>query len=333
MVVQIIEKCKNYTAALIRGFVDATQIRRFLAAWRISMIKLGNTVLLVQDLCKKFKGFEINNVSFTLDAGYIMGFIGRNGAGKTTILKLIQNVLVKNSGTVRVCGYDNIKEEIKAKNEIGFVADECPFVKTYTLLENAELFGKYYNDFDMAKFESYLNRFCLNGKQNILSLSKGMVSRFQLAFALSHNPRLLIMDEPNDGLDPIFRREFISLLQELIAEEKMGILFSTHITSDLDKIADYITLVNKGEIVLSEDKETLLEAHTIIKGKQELLLGLSPKKLIGTRKYPGGFEAMAAELGEEDLQYIASGKGMLQRPTLEDVMYYYSKGRIQNGKA
>lgn len=292
-----------------------------------------NTVLQVQDLCKKFRDFQIKNVSFSLSAGYIMGFIGRNGAGKTTIMKLLQNVIVKNSGTVRVCGYDNVREEVKAKNEIGFVADECPFIKRYTLTENAELFGKYYVSFDPAKFQGYLNRFGLDGKQKILSLSKGMESRFQLAFALAHSPRLLIMDEPTDGLDPVFRREFLSLLQELIADESMGILFSTHITSDLDRIADYITLVDKGEIVLFQDKEALLETHIIIKGKQEFLPDVPPEKLVGVRKYPGGFEAMTINLNERELQDMASCDKLLQRPTLEDIMYYYSKRRIRHGKA
>jgi len=169
-------------------------------------METGRRVLEVQGLNKRFKDFEIKNVSFSLDAGYIMGFIGRNGSGKTSIMKLIQNVFVKDSGTVKVCGYDNRRQEIRAKNEIGFVVDCSPFIKGYSLFENAELFGKYYSDFEMERFKGYLKRFHLDGYMNVLSLSKGMESRFQLAFALSHNPKLLIMYEPTDGLDPIFRR-------------------------------------------------------------------------------------------------------------------------------
>jgi ABC-2 type transport system ATP-binding protein len=292
----------------------------------------GNTVLQVQDLHKKFKDFEIKSVSFSLEAGYIMGFIGRNGSGKTTIMKLIQNVIVKDSGTVTVCGFDNRKQEMKAKNEIGFVADCSPFIQRYTLLENAQLFGKYYSDFNMDRFSAYLKRFRLEENQNVLELSKGMRSRFQLAFALAHNPKLLIMDEPNDGLDPIFRREFLNLLQELIQEEKMGILFSTHITADLDKIADFITLIDRGRIILSQDKEALLEKYCIIKGSRELVDRLPSDRFVSIRKYPQGFEGMAL-CGRELTELCgALDQVIIQRATLEDIMYYYSKRSRQDGQ-
>ncbi len=282
-------------------------------------------VLSVQSLYKKFKDFEIDDISFSLPAGYIMGLIGRNGAGKTTILKLIQNVTVKDKGSVTICGYDSRRQEIKAKNEIGFVADHCPFMKKYTLLENSELFGKYYKDFERELFLSYLRRFQLNPEQILLSLSKGMESRFELAFALSHHPKLLIMDEPTDGLDPIFRREFLQLLQELITQEKMAILFSTHITSDLDKVADYITLVDQGRLVLSQDKETLLERYRVIRGDKELLQRIPKELLTAVRRHPHGFEAMT-ENYEQIKAYLSLTDQLLwQQATLEDLMYYFSK--------
>lgn len=289
-------------------------------------MEAADMVLQVQDLCKKFKDFQINKVSFSLEAGYIMGFIGRNGSGKTTIMKLIQNVIIKTSGTVKVCGYDNHKQEIKAKNEIGFIADSCPFLKRYTLLENAEIFGKYYSNFDMELFKKYLIRFNLDGNKNILALSKGMESRFQLAFALAHHPRLLIMDEPTDGLDPIFRREFLSLLQELVEKEQIGVLFSTHITSDLDKVADYITLIDHGEVILSMDKEALLGQYSIVKGSRELLKRIPKENIIGVRRYNDSFEGMTKNL-KDNLHNIVRPEDnfALQRVTLEDLMYYYSK--------
>ena len=288
---------------------------------------MTKTVLQVKDLHKKFKDFEIKHISFSLEAGYIMGFIGRNGSGKTTIMKLIQNVVVKNAGTVTICGYDNRNQEIKAKNEIGFVADDCPFVKTFSLYENAELFGKYYKNFDKERFSSLLSRFGLEGNQNVLSLSKGMESRFQLAFALAHEPKLLIMDEPNDGLDPIFRREFLSLLQELVEEEKMGILFSTHITSDLDKVADYITLIDGGELVFTQDKESLMKRYRIIKGDLDLLKRIPADAFLGVRRYREGFEAMTDQLDKVKPYLRPTDNMVLQRATLEDIMYYYNKRR------
>jgi ABC-2 type transport system ATP-binding protein len=295
-------------------------------------LKTDNPVLQVQDLHKKFKEFQIKNVSFSLEAGYIMGFIGRNGSGKTTIMKLIQNVIVKNSGTVTICGYDNRRQEVKAKNEIGFVVDSSPFIQNYSLLENAQLFGKYYSEFDMNRFNTYLNRFRLDGNQRVTALSKGMESRFQLAFALSHNPRLLIMDEPNDGLDPIFRREFLSLLQELIQEERMGILFSTHITSDLDKVADYITLIDKGQVILTQDKETLMERYRIMKGGLELLQRIPADKFIAVRKYREGFEGMTESSKEIMALCGVTDQVMLQRATLDDIMYYFSKRSKNDGQ-
>lgn len=289
------------------------------------MIENENMVLSVQSLHKKFRDFEVKDVSFSLPAGYIMGLIGRNGAGKTTILKLIQNVIVKDKGSVTICGYDNRRQEVKAKNEIGFVTESCPFVKKASLRENAELFGKYYKEFELGLFLSYLRRFQLDPEQILLSLSKGMESRFELAFALSHHPRLLIMDEPTDGLDPIFRREFLHLLQELIAGEKMGILFSTHITSDLDKVADYITLVDQGRLVLSQDKEALLEQYQVIRGEKELLQRLPKELFVAVRRHPHGFEAMTEKYEQIKPYLCPTDRLVQQQASLEDIMYYFSK--------
>jgi ABC-2 type transport system ATP-binding protein len=234
-------------------------------------------------------------------------------------------VIVKDGGTVTICGHDNRRQEVKAKNHIGFVADSCPFVKKYTLMENGELFGKYYRNFEMELFLSYLRRFQLDPQQTILSLSKGMESRFELAFALSHHPRLLIMDEPTDGLDPVFRREFLQLLQELIAGEEMGVLFSTHITSDLDKVADYITLVDRGRVVLSQDKEALLERYQIIRGEKELLQKIPRELFIAVRRHRHGFEAMTENYEQIKACLNLTDQVARQQATLEDLMYYFSK--------
>ncbi len=287
-------------------------------------------VLSVQNLHKKFKDFEIKDVSFSIPEGYIMGLIGRNGAGKTTILKLIQNVIVKDGGTVTIGGFDNRRQEVKAKNNVGFVADHGPFMKKYTLHENGELFGKYYRSFEKELFLSYLRRFKLDPEQILLTLSKGMEARFELAFALSHHPRLLIMDEPTDGLDPIFRREFLQLLQELIAGEKMGILFSTHITSDLDKVADYITLVDQGRVVLTQDKETLLEQYQVIRGEKELLQRIPKGLFITVRRHPHGFEAMTENAELLKTYLTPTDRLVLQQATLEDILYYFSKRSKEN---
>jgi ABC-2 type transport system ATP-binding protein len=285
------------------------------------------TILQVEHLNMKLKGFCIHDVNFSLHAGYIMGLIGRNGAGKTTIMKLIQNVLIKQSGSIKICGYDNRKHEIKAKNEIGFIVEHSPFIKSYTLLENAELFGKYYTNFNIEVFKSYLSLFKLDSSKNFITLSKGMNTRFQLSFALAHKPKLLILDEPTDGLDPVFRKEFINLLQELIADEKMAVLLSTHITSDLDKVADYITLIDKGEVIFSKDKETLLDQYLIVKGDKDLLGNIPKDIFISTRRFHNGFEGMIEN--EKDIRPYIKDKNhvILERAKLDDIMYFMSKRR------
>jgi ABC-2 type transport system ATP-binding protein len=295
------------------------------------MSEADNMVLQVRGLHKRLKDFRIEDISFDIPAGYIMGLIGRNGAGKTTIMKLIQNVIVKDGGIVKVCGFDNRTQEVNAKNEIGFVVEHSPFMKRYTLLENGELFGKYYKEFDIGCFRAYLSRFKLDQNKNIISLSKGMESRFQLAFALAHNPKLLIMDEPTDGLDPIFRREFLNLLQELITEERMGILFSTHITGDLDKVADYITIVDEGKIILSQDKEALLERFLLVKGDKALLDRIPGNSFVAVRRYPHGFEAMTENYEQIKPLLNLTDNLLIQRATLDDIMYYYSKREKANG--
>lgn len=295
------------------------------------MKEIENMVLEVRGLQKRWRDFQIEDISFDIPAGYIMGLIGRNGAGKTTIMKLIQNVIVKDGGVVRVCGFDNRRQEVNAKNEIGFIVEHSPFIKRYTLLENSELFGKYYRYFDKNRFISYLNRFKLEPHMKLSVLSKGMEARFQLAFALAHNPRLLIMDEPTDGLDPIFRREFLNLLQELIAEESMGILLSTHITGDLDRVADYITVVEEGKLLLSQDREELLERFQILKGDKLLLERIPGEYLVAVRRHPHGFEAMT-ESYEQLKRYVSpTDKLLVQRASLEDILYYFSKRRSVNG--
>jgi ABC-2 type transport system ATP-binding protein len=295
----------------------------------VIMIRDNNTVLNITGLNKKIGNFTIKDINFSLDTGYIMGFIGRNGAGKTTVMKLIQNVLVKDSGKITIGGFDNKKQEIQAKNEIGFVMEHAPFIKNFTLMENGELFGKYYTRFNKEQYISLLGRFQLNANKNLFALSKGMETKFQLAFALAHSPKLLILDEPTDGLDPIFRKDFLKLLQELIEEEKMAILLSTHITSDLDKIADYITMIDQGEMVFSENKENILGRYRLVKGNKELLTKIPLNKFVAVRNLGTTFEGMTECYNDIEAYCGNDYKLISQRADLEDIMYYVSKGRRQ----
>ena len=289
---------------------------------------MANQILKVKDLSKKYRGFEVKNVSFTLEAGYILGLIGRNGAGKTTLMKLIQNIVPKNSGTVTIHGYDHIKDEIAAKNKIGFIM-EHPFFDRKSLEDNGKLFGKFYKEYDHQMLLQYLDRFELEHDQELGNLSKGMQTKFQLSFALSHQAKLLIMDEPTGGLDPIFRREFLSLLQEVAETEQVGIIISTHITSDLDKIADYIALIDDGELIFYKTKEDLMDEYWLVKGRRDLLKKIPKSAFVSIRKHSQGFEALTCDK-KACVGYCNDTDSILfERASIEDIMYYISKERSE----
>ena len=290
---------------------------------------MSQSVLVVENLCKKYRGFQVSEVSFSLDSGYIMGFIGKNGAGKTTVMKLIQGIVRKKRGRVLINGIDISKDTIAAKNKIGFIM-ENPFLDKLTLLENGKLFGTYYKEFELDKFMNYLQQFQLEPNMMLGSLSKGMTTKFQLAFALSHNAKLLILDEPTGGLDPIFRRDFLALLQEVAETEDVGILISTHITSDLDKIADYITLIDNGSLVLSKIKEELYDDYKLVKGSREVLNKIPKNLFVSIRKYPEGFHALTECANTIKKIVTDTDHIMFEEVSIEDIMYYISKaGREQ----
>lgn len=280
-------------------------------------------ILEIKNLRKNFNTFCINNINLTLERGYIMGFIGPNGAGKSTTIKLIMNLMSKDGGEINVFGKDNVKHEIEIKNKIGFVLDENHFYEEITITEMKNIIAPFYKQWDDKLFAKYAKDFQLPPSKKIKELSKGMKMKFSLAVALSHNAELLIMDEPTSGLDPVIRSELLDILTELIQDENKGIFFSTHITSDLDKIADYITFIDNGEIVLNETKDDLLENYGIVKGPKELTGLIDARNLIGVRENRYGFEALVRNKNE--VIRSCKGKGMMEKPTLEDVMVYFTR--------
>lgn len=205
-----------------------------------------DNILDIRGLCKSFKEFKLHNLTFSLPRGYIMGFIGPNGSGKTTTLKLIMNLLRPDAGEIRIFGQDHIAFEREVKQRIGFVYDESVFYEQLSIEHMTSLIRPFYRQWNQPLYEDYIRRFDLNPKQKIKTLSKGMRTKYALALALSHGAELLIMDEPTAGLDPVFRREMLDILLEVMQREENSILFSTHITSDLDRVADYIPSSTKG---------------------------------------------------------------------------------------
>jgi ABC-2 type transport system ATP-binding protein len=284
---------------------------------------MGN-ILEVKDLRKNFKSFALKGISFTLPKGYVMGFIGPNGAGKSTTIKLIMNLLKKDGGQIKVLGKDHIKYEKEIKNHIGFVYDENHFYEELTLREMKTIIAPFYKTWDEKIFDKYMKIFELPLDKKIKELSKGMKMKFSLAIALSHDAKLLIMDEPTSGLDPIFRSELLDILREIIQDDEKSVFFSTHITSDLEKIADYITFIHDGQIILSNTKDDILDNYCIVKGGLDLLDKDAQKAFVGIRKNNYGFEGLVENRGK--VRELFKENIVIEKPSLEDIMLYIVRG-------
>lgn len=282
-----------------------------------------NKILEITNLSKAYKNFSLKNVNITLEKGYIMGFIGPNGSGKSTTIKLIMNLIRRDSGEIKVFGLDNLASNHLIKEKIGFVYDENHFYEELTIKEMKNVIKPFYSKWDEDLFNRYVKDFQLPLNKEIKQLSKGMKMKFSLAIALSHHAELLIMDEPTSGLDPLIRLELLEILQSLLQDENKSVFFSTHITSDLDKIADFITFIHDGEIILSETKDELLEEHCIIKGNKDQLNLKQTGNLIGLKQNHFGFEALYK--GKQEAIKLFGDSVLIEKPTLEDIMVFYAR--------
>lgn len=285
-------------------------------------------ILEIKNITKEYDDFKLKNISFKLDRGYIMGFIGPNGAGKSTTIKLIMNLLKRNSGEIKVFGLDNVKHEREIKQRIGFIYDKNHFYDELTLRNMKKIISNFYTDWDDDLYHRYLRIFNLKENKKIKELSKGMQMKFSLAIALSHKAELIIMDEPTSGIDPISRNEILDILMEVIQDEKKAIFFSTHITTDLEKIADYITFINDGGLIFSQPKDEILDNYRIVKGRKEALTKDLEKKFVGIKNNRFGFEGLISKISDMDKRYE---DGMvIEKPTLDDIMLYTIRGNEKN---
>jgi ABC-2 type transport system ATP-binding protein len=263
----------------------------------------ANAVLEVRGLCKAYPGFLLADVSFSLPRGYIMGLIGPNGAGKTTTLKLILGLLRRDGGTINAFGIDPARQGAKVRSRIGFVHDEPRFYRSLSLEQNAALVARFYPTWDSDAFSRHADAFGL---------------------PLSHNAELVVLDEPTSGLDPVFRRDLLDTLTELLQDERASILFSTHITSDLERIADYITLIQNGRIVFCESKDEILDRWGLVKGGLDQLDALPPEFFRGVHRGAHGFEALT-----DDVSAVRRQLGdtvVIDKATLDDVVLYTTGG-------
>ncbi|WP_435921135.1 ABC transporter ATP-binding protein [Paenibacillus sp. DYY-L-2] len=279
----------------------------------------------IKGLNKSYRGgFTMSDVSFSVPKGYISGLIGPNGAGKSTIIKAIMGMIIPDSGSISVLGREGGPQNGDYKEKIGYISDENIFYEYLTMEQMKRIIAPFYTDWDEELYRKYMDLFELSPRKKIKDCSKGMKMKYSIALALSHHPSLLIMDEPTAGLDPVFRRELLDLLGDYIQEEENTILFSTHLTTDLDRVADYVTFVHRGRVEFADSKDEVLERYLIVKGGRDLLDSDIRNELVGLRETEVGFEALARD--RVQAQKLFGDKVLYQQPSLEDIMYFTAKG-------
>ena len=280
----------------------------------------------ISGLCKKYDGFALDSIDLTLPGGTILGLIGENGAVKTTTIKCILNLVRRDAGEIRLLGRDNIREEVQARQEVGVVLDECFFHDTLKADDLNRILAPVYRNWDSALFRDYLDKFSLPEKKLIKEYSRGMKMKLSLAAALAHRPKLLILDEATSGLDPVVRDEILDEFQGFVCDEEHAILISSHITSDLEKVADYITYIHRGRVQLTGAKDDILENYGRVACTARQLEELQPGELIRVRRGTYGCEGLTTQR-----QAFARRHPELtvDRITLEDIMLFIGKGDVR----
>ena len=280
-------------------------------------------MLKLDDISKHLGTFHIEHISLELPPGYIMGLIGANGAGKTTLLHLILGLYKPEMGKIFIDGMDYETKEREIQELLGVVLSEELFYGADTLLLNAEYYGKYYRNYDRPLLLEYLERFTLLPDKKCGQLSRGEMLKFQFAFALSHHPKLLVLDEPTANFDPEFRSEFFSVLKEFIAEGTNSVILATHLTEDLDRIADYITYIDKGKMVFAEDIETVREQYRLVMGETYKIKLLPRESIISMEETASGTRALIRHRKRNVYDKAVT----VTIPSIEELMYFMTKGR------
>lgn len=274
----------------------------------------------IKGITKHYDGFTLDNISFNVPKGSIMGFIGQNGAGKSTTINTILNIIKADSGEIRVFGKDTRTADVQMKQDISAVFDELPFHEQLNAKSLDKILKHIFKQWDSNKFYSYLERFQLPVKKKFGQFSKGMKMKLQIAAALSHNAKLLIMDEATTGLDPVVRNEILDIFLEFLQDEEHSILMSSHITSDLEKIADSVTFIDKGRLLLTGYKDEILENHGVVKCSKADYENIGKGDIISARISDFGVEAMVSDRQGISRKY----SGLVIDPTtLEEIMLFY----------
>lgn len=283
-------------------------------------------ILEINELSKHYNSFHLDHISFCIPKGYIMGLIGPNGSGKTTTIKLILNMLKKTSGSIAIFGKDNVAKEQAIKKELGVVFDSNFFVEEWDIHGVEKAVSVFYENWNSKRYYELLSKFHIDQGKRISQLSKGMQMKLMLACVFSYDAKLLILDEPTSGLDPVSRNELLEILSEYIEDGQHSVLFSTHITADLDKIADYITYIQQGKQIFTGGKDEFIDMFRIVKGGKEELIPTLKEILVGVRSFSTGFEGL---IKTADLHKFPS---LQQEPsTIDDIIIFMNKGGNDNG--
>jgi ABC-2 type transport system ATP-binding protein len=238
-----------------------------------------NNAIEINKLCKNYKDFSLKDISLVLPMGHIMGFVGQNGAGKTTTIRLILNMAPRSSGSIKIFGMDNILDEQKVKQDIAVVFDDIFFVEDWKVSEVEKAIEGFYTKWSSALYRQYVKDFSLPLDKKVKELSRGMKMKLMLAVAMSHAAKLLILDEPTSGIDPVAREELLDIFSAYVAGGEKSIFFSTHITTDLEKIADYISIIDKGNLVYTGTKKDLLVQFPNVPSIDVILVSISKRKI------------------------------------------------------
>lgn len=279
-----------------------------------------NNVIEVSNLRKQYNNFLLDHISFSVPCGFVGGFIGENGAGKTTTLKLILGMVMKDGGDIKLFGKP--AEDVSLKEDIGVLFEQPYYQEDWTPLDIEKVMRPFYKKWSDAAFHQYLDRFSLDPKQKYKTMSRGMKMKLGMAVTLAHDAKLLLLDEPTSGLDPVGRDEMLDIFRDYMVKEDRTIFFSTHITSDLEKIADYITYIQNGRILYSGLKDDLIEKYCLVRGGIGDLPQSKHKQIFGLREHPSGFDGMI------ETKNIAGFPTSVVTETvsLDDIMVRMSKG-------
>ena len=274
----------------------------------------------IRSLCKHYKGFSLDDLNLDLPYGCVLGLVGENGAGKSTTIRLIMDTLERDGGTVSVLGADNqSKEFLDLKEDIGVVLDETFVPEVINAKQMGKIMAGTYKNWDQAVYDGWIRRFELPLDKKFKDYSRGMTMKLGIAAALSHHPRLLLLDEATGGLDPMVREELLEVFADFAAEEGHAVLLSSHIVSDLERICDYIAFLHKGRLVLCEEKDLLLDKYGILKCSREQLANIPEEAIHGRRVGTYGVEALVERA-------FMPRDAVVDRASLEDIILYMVKG-------